>query len=106
MNDHKQGSESAGGAIILRASQNVAVSTCQILDPHYRGVHLQDASRCTVSNNTIADRRVPTRMHAAIEMSGAGQGNVVQGNMIDQGTVGAIVYDEAQGKVLGNTVWE
>jgi hypothetical protein len=104
--DHRQGSEAAGGSVTLRRCRTTSISGCQILDPHFRGIHLHDTSRCHVSGNLIADRRTPRQMRAAIEVSGSAEGNVIQGNTVDQGTVAAIRCSAAHGHQLGNTVWD
>ncbi len=105
LSDHKQGTEVAGGSVTLRGCRDLCISGCQILDPHHRGIHLQDTCRCKVSDNFIADRHDPPRMLAAIEVSGDARDNVVQGNTVDRGTTAAIACSDERGRVLGNTVW-
>ena len=57
------------------------VSDCQILDPLYRGIELEDCLRCRVANNTIVDRRAEPRMRQAVRIVGSSRDNLVAGNI-------------------------
>lgn len=106
INDHHLGDEDGGGAVTLRRCRNTAVTSCQILRPQYRGIYLEDAARCSVSGNTIADDREPPTMLAAVQVTGQSRANVIQNNTITPGTRAAIVCDESAGIVANNAILE
>jgi hypothetical protein len=106
MNSCHAGDATGGGCVTLRDCREVSVSSCQILDPEHRGIHLHNGTRCRISDNTIADRREKPTMLAAIQVTGAGKDNVVQNNTVSQGAKAAIDCDPALGAVLNNTVWK
>ncbi len=105
MNNSRYGDATAGGCVTLRDCRDTSVASCQILDPQFRGVHLHNTVRCTVTGNTIADRGEKRQMVAAVDVTGTGSNNVVQSNAVSQGTKAAISCDPARGAVLHNTVW-
>ena len=84
-----QGSADSGGAIEVAGSRDVTITDCQVLDPRHRGIWLEDAVRCRVSNCTIVDRRAKTTMKASIELRGKSRDNVISGNIISRGTLPA-----------------
>ena len=98
------GDETRGGAVSLTRCSGVAVSDCQIVSPIHRGVYLEAASLCRVSNNTIIERREEPAMITAIHVTGESRDNLVQHNQLQAGTAGAVVCDEGQAVVLNNTV--
>jgi hypothetical protein len=106
MNDSDFGSADAGGCVTLRDCRETAVSSCQILDPRHRGIHLHNGIRCRISDNTVADRREKKTMRTAIEVTGTGRDNVIQNNTVTPGIAGAIECPPALGGVLNNTVWK
>jgi parallel beta-helix repeat protein len=106
MNDSRAGDATSGGCVTLRNCNETAVSSCQILDPKFRGVHLEDTTRCTVTGNTIADRRHPREMLTAVAVTGRSQDNVIQANAVTRGTQDAIACDATRGVVLNNTIWD
>ena len=67
------------GAITARSSEDIAISTCQVLDADGYGVLLDDSVRCRVGGCSIVDRREPALMRAAVCVRG-GRLNTVTGN--------------------------
>jgi hypothetical protein len=104
INGHDAGTPEDGGSVTLVRCRDASVASCQILDPLHRGVYLQDAVRCRVSDNTIVDRREQPAMVAAVEVVGDSRGNVVQNNLVAKGSADAIVCETACGVVRTNTV--
>ena len=92
-----------GGTITTRDSKDIAVSSCQILNPQVRGIDMLDSIRCRVSDNSIHEDTDLKRMLAAIRIHGGG-GNWVSGNSVDQGTEAAIQSDDAQSVSASNRV--
>jgi hypothetical protein len=81
-----QGSAESGGAIDVKASEDVMIVNCQVLDPRYRGITLVDAVRCRVSGCSIIDRREKPLMRASIEVKG-GRENMIAGNIVNRGSL-------------------
>ncbi|MCE9607050.1 MAG: right-handed parallel beta-helix repeat-containing protein [Planctomycetia bacterium] len=84
------GSQEHGAGITFVRCQDCGVSDCQILDPLYRGIELEDCLRCRVANNTIVDRRTKPRMQQAVRIVGRSRDILVTGN-ICRGAVGELV---------------
>ena len=104
--DCRLGDKSRGGCITIRQSQEIGVSSCQIVDPHVRGIDVIDSQRCRISDNTISRRGDGPPMRCAIRVAGQSRDNVVQNNAVSQGTEAAIDCQPACGHVQGNTVWK
>lgn len=98
------GDEARGGAVTLTRCSGIAISDCQLVSPMYRGVYLEDAALCRISNNTIINRREEPPMITAIHVTGDSRGNLVQHNQVQSGSAGAVVCDEGQAVVLNNTI--
>ena len=75
------GSAEQGAGITFVRCRDSGVSDCQILDPLYRGIELEDCLRCRVANNTIVDRRAEPRMRQAVRIVGSSRDNLVAGNI-------------------------
>jgi hypothetical protein len=103
LNDSALGEEESGGAITLRDSIDTQVSSCQLFDPVFRGVHLIKCERCRASGNTVVDRLPQTRMRSAIAVSGGGKDNLIDNNMVSRGKTGGVIIGENLGKSLNNT---
>ncbi|MCA9122311.1 MAG: right-handed parallel beta-helix repeat-containing protein [Planctomycetaceae bacterium] len=104
LNDCRLGDEEAGGAITIRNSVNIAVSACQILNSHFRGIDIVNSLRCSIGGNTIHDTAQTKRMVMAVRIAGTGTGNWVHGNSITQGTLGEITSEEPSTRIDGNHV--
>jgi hypothetical protein len=79
-----QGSEESGGAIEVKASQDVTIVNCQVLDFRFRGITLTDAVRCRVTGCSVIERRQPPKVGASIQVEG-GRDNLIADNMVNQG---------------------
>ncbi len=77
------GSAESGAAFTLVRCRDVAISECQIIDPLYRGVELEDCQRCRISGNSIVDRRDQHSMLEAIRIRGKSSHNLVQNNLLE-----------------------
>ncbi len=97
------GSDERGGDIGLVRCRDVAVTSCQMFSPRFRGVYLEDCTRCRISNNTILTEDAP-RMLAAITAAGACNGNMILHNAVSRGTETCIGCDGESNVVDGNLV--
>ncbi len=95
MEDCRYGDEAGGGAITMVHCRDMAVSSCQVLDPAVRGCYLENCRRCRISDNTILDRRDPQRMKAAVQLDAQCAHNLVRHNLLQAGTAGAILPESA-----------
>ena len=101
--EHLSYGTAAGGAgITLQQCHDITIGHCQVLDPEVRGIELHDCVRCTVSSNTIVDRRQPPRMLEAIRFTGTCRDNLVDGNMVGGARRMAIEVGEGDAVVRGN----
>lgn len=78
--------EAQGAAIEIRRSRDVTVANCQVLDPGPRGIRLADSQRCRVTGCSVVDRRPQPALRESILVEG-GRDNVLEGNMVNQGTL-------------------
>jgi len=78
-----QGSEESGGAIDIKASTDVCVANCQILDFKYRGITLAEATRCRVTGCSVIDRHQAPR-GACIQVL-SGRDNLIADNFVNRG---------------------
>lgn len=96
------GSPESGGDVALRRCRAIMVTNNQILSPKYRGVYLEDCTRCRVSGNAVAaDEGDDAAMLAAITVAGGG-GNQIVHNSVSTGKDGAVVCDGERNRVESN----
>jgi parallel beta-helix repeat protein len=105
LNDSKLGDRQRGGAITLEQCDRCSVSSCQIDNPHFAGVDLQDCTRCRISDNSIVDDRDPIAMYAAVRLHGASRDNLIQNNAITHGRDAAVHCPIEMGVMRSNTIW-
>ena len=79
-----QGSSQTGGAIEIRASEDVAIVNCQVLDFRFRGITLTDAVRCRVAGCSVIERRQAPTVGASIQVKG-GSDNLIADNIVNRG---------------------
>ncbi len=79
-----QGSSESGGAVDIRASEDVAIVNCQVLDFTYRGITLTDGLRCRITGCSVIERRRAPQAGSSIQVKG-GRDNLVADNIINRG---------------------
>jgi parallel beta-helix repeat protein len=79
-----QGSSQTGGAIDVRASEDVAIVNCQVLDFRFRGITLTEAVRCRVAGCSVIERRQAPMKVASILLKG-GRDNLITDNIVNRG---------------------
>ena len=87
----KAGTEKEGGAIELINCRETSVTSCQILDPKWRGVYVSGGRNVVVAGSTIVDRVGNPTFRAAVEVVGNSPGSVVRDNLAAQGASGSVV---------------
>jgi hypothetical protein len=102
LNDCGYGSEESGGALTLRHCDSIAVNGCQILDYRWRGIHLEDSTRCRISDCDIYERRETPSALASIESTGEGGNHLLSGNRYSEGSRGGILLEESAGTQRDN----
>ncbi|HOF39473.1 MAG TPA: NosD domain-containing protein [Candidatus Hydrogenedentes bacterium] len=98
------GDGTRGGAIHLARCSGVAVSDCQFVSPLHRGVYLESCTLCRIADNTFINRRDDHVMKAGVQIAGDSRNNLVQHNLLQAGSEGAIICEESHGVVLNNTI--
>ncbi len=102
LSEHRCGTEERGGAITLVNAEHCRVSTCQILQPRLRGVHIIGGTGCVISDNTIT--AAPNEdFRAAIEVAG-GQAHLLQNNWVQSALPQPLVMGDAFGESRNNTL--
>ncbi|MHC4890959.1 MAG: right-handed parallel beta-helix repeat-containing protein [Planctomycetota bacterium] len=81
-----QGSAEAGGAIDVRASEDIAIVNCQVLDFRFRGITLTEAVRCRVDGCSVIERRQAPMKGASIQLKG-GRDNLITDNIVNRGSL-------------------
>jgi len=89
------GTDESGGAVILRNSEDVTVTGCQIITPDHRGILVEESTGVMVSNTLVKESSGSNRMMAGIELKGACNGTVIKGNSITPGRKGQIVNNSS-----------
>jgi len=79
-----QGSAQAGGAVDVKASEDVVIVNCQVLDFRYRGITLTDAVRCRVTGSSVIERRREPIKGTSIQVKG-GRDNLITENIVNRG---------------------
>jgi len=92
------GSAEAGGAITIADSREVTVTGCQILNPKFRGIYIERGGNVEVAHCTITPE-ANSSLLAALEITGASPGTVIQNNRFGRGKNGDIV-DRGSGAVF------
>ena len=100
MDGAESGSETAGGAIAITASQLVTLSNCQITDPKFRGIHVDGSTNVRVTDCTVSEAVAP-RMLAAIEITGESPGAFLRDNSLSRGKHGDVVARAGNAAVEG-----
>lgn len=100
----RYGGAEQGGAVTLINARNIRVSDCQIIRPHFRGIHLINGVACVFSDNTIEG--IGEDFRTAIEVSGESKSNLVQQNLIIGDTTKSITMQKNTGTRANNTIVE
>jgi hypothetical protein len=79
-----QGSSQSGGAVDVKASQDVVIVSCQVLDFRFRGITLTDAMRCRVTGCSVIERRQAPMKGASIQLT-SGRDNLIADNIVNHG---------------------
>lgn len=103
ISEFRNGDEKQGGAVMVVNSEDVRVSSNQIVNPTWRGVHIAGGVGCVVSDNTFTADKDST-MVEAIAVSG-GKDNMVQQNIVRSGVAMPIAIAKENGVTQGNTVF-
>ena len=103
ISEFRNGDAEQGGAVTVVNSQNVRVSSNQIVNPYVRGVSITGGVGCVVSDNTVTAKKEGT-MVDAIAVAG-GKDNVVQQNFVRSGVAVPIAIAKENGVTQGNTVF-
>ncbi len=93
-----QGSSQSGGAIDVKASEDVAIVNCQVLDFKHRGITLTDAIRCRVTGCSVIERRRKPMKGTSIQIE-AGRDNLISENIVNRG---GLSIAEGTATVRGN----
>jgi hypothetical protein len=96
------GSADAGGAIEVIRSRETSIGECQVFEPKFRGVYVEESRNTRVGNCLIVEREGAARMLAAIEVRGKSPGTVVTGNQTTRGTRGDLVLPAEGVSASGN----
>lgn len=103
--DSQLGDAAAGGAVSIVNSRQVDVSSCQILNPHVRGIDVVNSSLCRISDNSVTEDPDRRSMLQAIRVSVGGENNIVQNNVVTRSRKSPIDCHALRGKTAGNTIW-
>ncbi len=98
----RAGSPEAGGAIEVFNSREIAITSCQVLDPEHRGIYLANVRNSRVSDCTVLDRRPQPVMRNAITLLGARRDNLIYNNLIGPGRAGDLVIQGGTASLAGN----
>ena len=103
MNGLLSGSKEGGGSVHLKGSDYIRIADNQIVNPKYRGIHIEGGEACVVSDNTIAERD-EAQMISAIEVSGKAQGHLVQDNLLRSSLRSPIDVQTGSAQVRENVI--
>lgn len=92
------------GTVVFARCRRVTVSGNQITDANRDALHFDACGEVNIGGCTISSTRQERTMVAAVRFKGEGGGNLVAGNTMVKGVMGAIVADEASGVTMGENV--
>ena len=84
------GNTEAGGAMNISASIDVTINHCQILNPKFRGIYIEQSKNVIVSGCLVREAE-NKRMLCSIELKGQCPGVVIKDNLAGKGSKGDIV---------------
>ena len=91
------------GAITVTESREIMIAGCQVVNPTFRGIHLDRALNSRVTDWVVSEEDSQARMMAAIELTGACHGTIVRGNSVGRGRNGDVVNGAVGVTVNANT---
>ncbi len=97
------GSPTAGGAITVTESREITLAGCQIVNPKFRGIHVDRSANVRVTDCIVNEDPENAKMLAGIELTGACPGTVVRGNSVGRGKNGDVV-NHASGAIVEATI--
>ncbi len=85
------GSPEKGGAIEIINCRETTVSSCQILEPQFRGLYIAGSRNTRITDNIIMERGDVRQMLSAIEVASDSRNSIIDGNILGSGTRGTIL---------------
>lgn len=85
------GGPEQGGTLEILGSRQVTVTGCQILNPRWRGIYLQNDAQVQVTGTLITAATGPNDLVAGIEIAGAPDTIVLGENVVARGKRGDVV---------------
>lgn len=95
------GSPEKGGAINILACRDITIDHCQILNPKFRGVFIEQSKNVIVSGCLVRENEYK-RMLSGIEVKGQCQGSVIKNNLTAKGSKGDIISNSTGVLIEGN----
>jgi polygalacturonase len=100
------GSMESGGAVNISDCLGITLSGCQILNPKFRAIQIENSKNVRVNECLIKEDDNKKRMLWSIELKGACQGSIIKNNSLGKGKKGDIM-NNANGVVIeGNSTVE
>ncbi|RYD85183.1 MAG: hypothetical protein EOP84_03315 [Verrucomicrobiaceae bacterium] len=98
----RAGSAEEGGAIHVSRSSEISIADCQVFDPEFRGIHLEEVRNTLVSGCTVHNRKKLPTFREAILTRSCQADTVLQGNLLGRGERGDIVAEGGNPTTQGN----
>ena len=87
----ESGSADEGGAIELFDCRQTTISSCQIINPKFRGIYIADSLNTQIHGSTVVDQRKDGTMVVGIQVAGESKSTLIAENLVGKGTKGAII---------------
>lgn len=97
----ESGTLQTGGAVSIFRSSDILITGCQVRNPKFRGIYIDNCSNILVTKCIVNEDINNLRMVAGVEMSGQCNGSLIRDNIINRGIKGDIV-NYASGVVVDN----
>jgi hypothetical protein len=76
------GSDDSGAGVMFHGCRDIQMTGCQIVDPLFAGLELEDCACCVITGNSIVDRRDMDPMKNAIRLKGRNRDVIIQHNLL------------------------
>jgi parallel beta helix pectate lyase-like protein len=96
------GDKETGAAVNIMDSKDVIITGCQIINPGFRGVQINNSININMNSCLIKEDENNRRMLWGIELKGNCQGCIIKDNLVGKGSKGDILNNAKGVSIVGN----
>jgi polygalacturonase len=96
------GDKEAGGAVTISDSYELIFTGCQIINPGFRGIHIDNCTNIRITNCMIKEDENNLRMLWGMELTGNCNGCLIKDNLVGKGSKGDILNTASGATIVEN----